>query len=62
MEVAVIYRIDEFSIELTVVIPDCYPLLPPSIREGRRARVDVGLWRKWLLQLNAFLTNQVTQR
>lgn len=58
-EIIVVYRIDEFSIELTICVPDNYPLVTPSIREGKRAKVDISLWRKWLLQLNAFVTNQV---
>ena len=60
MEVFVAYRLDDFSIELSVIVPDCYPLLAPSIKEGKRARVDTNLWRKWLLQLNAFVANQVS--
>ncbi len=59
MEVFVAYRLDDFSIELSVSVPDCYPLLAPAIKEGKRARVDTNLWRKWLLQLNAFVANQV---
>ena len=58
-EVAVVYRVDEFCIELTVCVPDCYPLLAPTIREGKRARVEIGQWRKWLLQLSVFVANQV---
>ncbi len=58
-EVSVVYRVDEFSIELSVCLPDNYPLQPPSIREGRRARVDAAQWRKWMLQLSVFIANQV---
>ena len=60
-EIIVVYRIDEFSIELTVCVPDNYPLVTPCIKEGKRAKVDISLWRKWLLQLNAFISNQVLQ-
>ena len=60
-EVSVIYRIHEFSIELFVYLPDNYPLQPPSIREGRRVRVEASQWRKWMLQLNVFVTNQVSK-
>ena len=55
-----VYRVDEFSIELTVCIPDNYPLSPPTIKEGKRAKVDLSLWRKWLLQLSSFVANQVS--
>ena len=58
-EVSVVYRVDEFSIELFVRLPESYPLQPPAIREGKRVRVDQAQWRKWLLQLNIFVTNQV---
>ena len=61
MEVSVAYRLEDFSIELSVIVPDCYPLLSPAIKEGKRARVDVNLWRKWLLQLSAFVANQVSK-
>ncbi len=58
-EVSVVYRVDEFSIELSVCLPDNYPLQPPTIREGKRARIDMAQWRKWMLQLNVFVANQV---
>ena len=61
-EISVVYRVDEFSIELTVCIPDDYPLAPPTIKEGKRAKVDLSLWRKWLLQLSSFVANQVSGR
>ena len=59
-EVAVTYRVEEFSIELFVCLPDCYPLQPPTIREGKRVKVDIGQWRKWMLQLTIFVTNQAS--
>ena len=58
-EVSVVYHVDEFSIELFVRLPEAYPLQPPAIREGKRVRVDQAQWRKWLLQLTIFVTNQV---
>ena len=58
-EVSVVYRLNEFSIELFVHLPDNYPLQPPSIREGRRVRMEANQWRKWMLQLNVFVANQV---
>ena len=58
-EVAVVYKVDEFSIELFVRLPDSYPLHAPSIREGRKVKVEQAQWRKWMLQLNIFVTNQV---
>lgn len=59
-EVSVVYRVDEFSIELFLRLPESYPLQPPTLREGKRVRVDQAHWRKWLLQLNIFVTNQVS--
>ena len=59
-EVAVAYKVEEFSIELFVCLPDSYPLQPPSIREGKRIKVDQAQWRKWMLQLTIFVTNQVS--
>ena len=59
-EIAVVYRVDEFSIELFICLPDSYPLQPPSIREGKKIKVDQSQWRKWMLQLTIFVTNQVS--
>ena len=59
-EVSVTYRLDEVSLELLVTLPEDYPLHPPSVKEGKRVRVESSQWRKWMLQLNIFLTNQVT--
>ena len=59
-EVSVVYRLHEFSIELFVRLPANYPLQPPSIREGKRVKVEVSQWRKWMLQLNVFIANQVS--
>lgn len=57
---AVTYKVEDFSIELFVHLPDSYPLLAPSIREGKRIKVDLAQWRKWMLQLTIFVTNQVS--
>ena len=59
-EVSVVYRLHEFCIELFVKLPTNYPLQPPSIREGKRVRVEASQWRKWMLQLNVFIANQVS--
>ena len=59
-EISIIYKVDEFSIELFVHLPASYPLQPPEIREGKRIRIDPAQWRKWLLQFNIFVTNQVS--
>ena len=59
-EISVVYKVDEFSIELFVHLPASYPLQPPAIREGKRIRIDPAQWRKWLLQFNIFVTNQVS--
>ena len=58
-EISVVYKVDEFSIELFVHLPMSYPLQPPVIREGKRIKIDQAQWRKWLLQFNIFVTNQV---
>ena len=58
-EVLVVYKVDEISIKLFVCLPENYPLQPPTIREGKRARADPAQCRKWMLQLNIFMANQV---
>ena len=59
-EVSVTYKVDDVSLELFVTLPEDYPLHPPSVKEGKRVRVEATQWRKWMLQLNIFLTNQVS--
>ena len=58
-EVSVTYKIEDVSVELIVLLPEDYPLHPPTVREGKRVRVEASQWRKWMLQLHIFLTKQV---
>ena len=44
---------------MVIELPLTYPLAPLVVRSGQRAGISEGLWRKWTLQLTAFLQNQV---
>merc|ERR1719242_2039191 len=57
-EVVATYTIDEGSMELIISLPNNHPLGDLSVDTGNRVGVDVGLWRKWMLQLTTFLSYQ----
>ena len=59
-EVAAIYTVDEISMELVVKLSTNHPLLPVSVECGKRIGVSNQLWRQWMLQLNTFLSFQVS--
>lgn len=46
--------------EIVVELPLTYPLAPLVVKSGQRAGISESLWRKWTLQLTAFLQNQVS--
>ena len=57
-EVVATYTIDEGSLELVISLPANHPLGELNVDSGKRVGVDVGQWRKWMLQLTTFLTYQ----
>lgn len=57
-EVLAVYSLEEMSMELLVRLPNNHPLDPVAVDSGRRVGVEERLWRKWLLQLFTFVTNQ----
>jgi hypothetical protein len=57
-EVVATYTIDEGSMELVVTLPANHPLGGLTVESGKRVGVETGQWRKWMLQLTTFLTNQ----
>lgn len=57
-EVYTIYIRDEFKMELTIKLPNNYPLGPMQIDGGKRVGVTDVKWRSWLLQLTTFLSQQ----
>lgn len=57
-EVYAIYTRDEFRMELTIKLPNNYPLAPVQIDGGKRVGVTDLKWRSWLLQLMTFLSHQ----
>jgi hypothetical protein len=57
-EVYAIYTRDEFKMELTIKLPQNYPLGPVQIDGGKRVGVTDVKWRSWLLQLTTFLSHQ----
>ena len=54
------YRIDDTAgIELVVLLSDAHPLYLPTITQERGIKVNIGNWKKWILQLNSYIGNQV---
>ena len=59
-EVVATYTLEEFSIELTIILPPNYPVGTATVECGKRLGVATSEWRKWMLQLTTFLTYQVS--
>lgn len=57
-EVSAAYKMDDSTINLHIQLPDDFPLVLVSI-ETQRKIVRQDLHRKWLLQLETFLSHQV---
>ena len=50
------YENDDIVVRAAVVLPDLYPLVPPTIESvGRAEGLDDTLWRKWQMGLNSLL-------
>ncbi|XP_067945873.1 E3 ubiquitin-protein ligase listerin-like [Watersipora subatra] len=57
-EILATYTLEEFSIELLIVLPSNYPVGVASVECSKKLGVAANEWRKWMLQLNTFLTYQ----
>ena len=54
------YRIDDSAgIELVMLLSDAHPLYLPTITQERGIKVNITNWKKWILQLNSYIGNQV---
>ena len=61
-EVLAGYMVGDVAMELTVTLAANMPLGQITVTgDERRAGVQKNQWRKWMLQLTAFLTYQVCQ-
>lgn len=59
-EVMIKYRIDDTAgIELVMLLSEAHPLYLPTITQERGIKVNIGNWKKWILQLNSYIGNQV---
>jgi len=59
-EAVAVYAVGDSAMELTVALPSNVPLGQVTVSgDERRAGVQKGQWRKWMLQLTVFLTYQV---
>lgn len=58
-EIIATYTLEEFSIELMIVLPSDYPVGVTVVECSKKLGVATNEWRKWMLQLNTFLTYQV---
>ena len=57
------YRIDDSAgIELVMLLSDAHPLYLPTITQERGIKVNIANWKKWILQLNSYIGNQVTSK
>ncbi|RKP18497.1 E3 ubiquitin-protein ligase listerin-like protein, partial [Rozella allomycis CSF55] len=52
------YTIDDVSMEIQVNIPLIYPLRQVTVEGGKRAGVNEGKWRQWLLVSQTAITSQ----
>ena len=46
------------NFELSIVLPECFPLLPPEINSKKSVGIPIPKLRKWLLAMEAFLRNR----
>ena len=53
------YSKDEWSMDLVVELASNHPLQVINIECSNPLNVDQSQWRKWLMQLTAFITHQV---
>ena len=60
-EVLAVYKMEELSMELTIKLPTNHSLGQPQVEAGQRVGVSKDQWRKWMLQLTAFLAFQVSR-
>lgn len=56
-EVVAIYKVDESRMEMSVHLPNNYPLGPVRVDSGNQL-VESGQWRNWIMQLTVFLIHQ----
>ena len=61
-EIIATYTLEEFTIELLIVLPSNYPVGVTSVECSKKLGVATNEWRKWMLQLTTFLTYQVRWR
>lgn len=57
-EVIATYTLEEVTIEMSIVLPENYPLGTITVISEKRVGVAAATWDKWLLQLNVFLQYQ----
>eukprot|EP00052_Salpingoeca_macrocollata_P026890 m.252314 g.252314 ORF g.252314 m.252314 type:complete len:801 (-) comp22660_c0_seq1:22-2424(-) len=57
-EVAATCTIDNSTLELTVALMPAHPLRNVSVTCGARLGISAALWKKWLLQMTTYISNQ----
>jgi hypothetical protein len=57
-EVTVAYNIDEHQLELTLKIPNDWPLQRVTIKDSKRIAVPENRWRGWLLGVQQIVWSQ----
>jgi len=57
-EVVAVYKVEEAEMEISIQLPNNYPLGPVRIETGKQL-VDSGQWHNQIMQLTLLLTHQV---
>jgi len=54
-QVNALYEQDEVQLDLSIQVPDSYPLKPPKVTSSRRLGLSEAQWRKWMLRMTTVL-------
>jgi len=57
-EVVAVYKVEEAEVEISIQLPNNYPLGPVRIDSGKQLG-DSGQWHNQIMQLTLLLTHQV---
>jgi E3 ubiquitin-protein ligase listerin len=58
-EVTAGYNVDEHQLEITLKIPNDWPLQRVTVKDSKRIGVSEGRWRGWLLGVQQIVWSQV---
>jgi E3 ubiquitin-protein ligase listerin len=58
-EVRAIYEVDEQKIEISLSLPNEFPLVGAQVKEVRKIGVKEAVWRGWILGVGSMVNSQV---